>query len=145
MSGLLILELRINENSRCENKRRPYNEVVTSTLICHRNEVRMATVWPLAWMRHERTPGILRRAYLLEQDSGVKAHIVRVSASLMSEAGDGLLQDALKSKDDVVRGVAEQISADRARAATVATFDESAADGVKIATPAREATTTQRE
>lgn len=119
-------------------------DALETALLDDVNEVRMAVVWPLAWMRHERTPGILRRAYLIELDSNVKAHIVRVAASLMSEAGEGLLQDALTSKDDTVRGVAEQIMKDRAKAKVAVTYDESAADGVKIGTPAREAMTTRR-
>lgn len=82
-------------------------------------EVRLAVVWPLAWMRHERTPIILRQAYRRERDAEVKAQMVRVATSLMSEnAGGGsasnvaneILQDALQSKDDRVRRVAEEIS-----------------------------------
>lgn len=79
-------------------------------------EVRMAVIWPLAWMRHQRTPQVLRRAYIIEQDEAVKAHIVRVAASLMSEVGDELLLEALKSPQTRVRETAEQIKADRARA-----------------------------
>lgn len=91
-------------------------------------DVRMAVVWPLAWMRHERTPVVLRQAYRREGDAEVKAQMVRVATSLMAEnAGGGsaanvaneILQDALQSKDDRVRRVAEDIHK-RMQAAPVA-------------------------
>ncbi len=93
-------------------------------------EVRLAVVWPLAWMRHARTPIVLRQAYNRERDSEVKAQMVRVATSLMAEntgAGgsvniaDEILQDALKSKDDRVRQIAEEVIKSRQRAAAVAT------------------------
>jgi HEAT repeat protein len=79
-------------------------------------ETRMAVIWPLAWMRHKRMPGILKRAYNLETDSDVKAHIVRVAASLMSPVGEEILQDALKSKDAQVSAAAEKILQERKQA-----------------------------
>ncbi|NJO82485.1 MAG: hypothetical protein HC828_06450 [Blastochloris sp.] len=82
-------------------------------------EVRMAVAWPLAWMRHERTPIVLRRAYMIEHDEDVKTHILRVAASLSSVVGDELLQDALKSKLGRVRAMAEQIMQDRTKLASV--------------------------
>jgi HEAT repeat protein len=78
--------------------------------------VRIAATWPLAWMRHERTPGILRRAYNLEQDDEVKAQMVRVAASLASPVGEEILQDALKSKLAKTKAMADQIVRDRAQA-----------------------------
>jgi HEAT repeat protein len=83
-------------------------------------EVRMAVVWPLSWMRHDRMPGILKRAYNLESDSDVKAHIVRVAASLMSPVGEEILQEALKSKDAKTCAAAEKIMQERAQATPVA-------------------------
>lgn len=71
--------------------------------------VRKAVVWPLAWMQHIRTSEILRRAYFLEQDAEVKSHMVRVSVSLMSEAGKTILEDALKSTVELVRKTAESV------------------------------------
>jgi len=81
-------------------------------------DVRKAVIWPLCWMHHERTPGILRRAYNLEQDSDVKAEILRISSSLMSEVAganeserevvDTILKDALNSTDPVVKAAADQ-------------------------------------
>jgi len=80
---------------------------------------RMAVIWPLAWMRHERTPTILRQAYRRERDTDVKAQMVRVATSLMAEnTGAGtsvnvaqeILQDALQSKEDRVRQAAEEIA-----------------------------------
>lgn len=89
---------------------------------------RMAVIWPLAWMRHERTPTILRQAYRRERDADVKAQMVRVATSLMAEntgAGSSvnvaqeILQDALQSKDERIRQVAEEISK-RSKAASPA-------------------------
>ncbi len=92
--------------------------------------VRKAAVWPLAWMRHERTPAILQRTYRIELDSHVKAHIVRVSAGLMSDASETILQDAIKSDDDTVRQAAEKVLADRERAGGKgATYDKNASQG----------------
>jgi HEAT repeat protein len=85
-------------------------------------EVREAVVWPLAWMRHERTPIVLRLAYRREQDSSVKAQMVRVATSLMNESTGGgagiqvaeeILKDALESQDGKVRRAAEQIREQR--------------------------------
>jgi HEAT repeat protein len=92
-------------------------------------DVRMAVVWPLAWMRHARTPIVLKQAYYREIDSGVKAQMVRVATSLMAEntgAGEAvqvaeqILKDALENPDGKVRRVAEEIVAQR-RAAAIAT------------------------
>jgi hypothetical protein len=92
--------------------------------------VRQAVIWPLAWMRHERTPFILRKTYNLEQDSSVKAEIVRITTSLMAdnagateqelEVSEYILQDAVKSSDPVVKAAAEQVIANRERAAAAA-------------------------
>ncbi len=100
-------------------------------------EVRMACIWPLSWMRHERTPGILKRAYTIEADSDVKAHIVRVAASLMSEAGEDILQNALNSSDVKVKTIADSIMADRERSGVVLTYDEAAGMGRAMAKPLR--------
>lgn len=88
-------------------------------------EARMAVTWPLAWMRHTRTPIVIRQAYFRETDSEVKAQIVRVATSLMSEAGEGILQDALTSKDQRVRNTAEEIIKNRATG-KVTKFEEPA-------------------
>jgi HEAT repeat protein len=90
-------------------------------------DVRSAVIWPLAWMRHERTPGILRRAYNLEQESAVKAQIVRVTTSLMTSdtgsAGSGvaedILQQALKSTDTLVKKAADEVMKNRAKVSAV--------------------------
>lgn len=86
-------------------------------------EVRKAVIWPLAWMRHERTPSILKRTYNVEDNSEVKAEIVRISTSLMSNltgatsdelaAADFILQDALKSSDPKVKTAAEEAQRNR--------------------------------
>lgn len=92
-------------------------------------KVRMAAIYPLAWLRHERTPFILKKTYRLETDSDVKAHIVRVSAGLMSAASEEILQDALANQDAGVRQAAEKIMADRERSGIIATYDENAYQG----------------
>lgn len=88
-------------------------------------EVRQAVIWPLAWMRHPRTPMILRKTYTLETDPAIRAEIVRVVPSLMSnitgatdeelKVVDFIIEDALKSDDPAVRSAAQQ--ADRNRQA----------------------------
>jgi HEAT repeat protein len=91
--------------------------------------VRMAAIWPLAWMRHNRTSIILKKTYRLEMESEVKAHIVRVAAGLMSEASEEILQDALKHGDELVKKAADKIMEERARTGVVATYDEDAREG----------------
>lgn len=90
-------------------------------------EVRQAVIWPLSWMAHTRTPGILRRTWNLEQDSTVKAEIVRITTSLMSEnagasdearkVADDILTDATKSTDPEVKSAAEQAIKNREESA----------------------------
>ncbi len=92
-------------------------------------EVREAVIWPLAWIDHVRTPGILRRTWNIETDSRVKAELVRISTSLMTdEAGasdearqvaDSILASALASHDDKVRNVAQAVVDNRQRAASI--------------------------
>lgn len=97
-------------------------DALETALLDDMPEVRMAAAWPLAWMKHPRTPIVLKRAYTIEQDADVKAQMLRVAASLSSAAGEEILQDALKSKIARVREMAEQISRDKAngRGAVVA-------------------------
>jgi HEAT repeat protein len=91
-------------------------DALETALLDEMPEVRIAVAWPLAWMRHQRTPMVLRRAYLLEADPEVKAQMMRVAASLMSEVGEELLNDGLQSTIPRVRQIAEQIMKDRAAA-----------------------------
>ncbi len=72
-------------------------------------ETRLAAAWPLAWIRHPRTPPILKRAYESEPVCEIKAQIVKIAYNLMSEVRDEILQDAACSTDEVVREAAEQI------------------------------------
>lgn len=90
-------------------------------------EVRLAAVWPLAWMRHTRTPIVLRLAYRRETNSEVKAQMVKVVASLMAEntgageavkVADEILQDALQSSDAKVRHIANEVIESRERGTT---------------------------
>jgi HEAT repeat protein len=102
-------------------------DALESALLDDMADVREAVIWPLAWMRHERTPSILRRAYNLEGDSGVKAQMVRVANSLMSDdpnsasakVADEILQNALSSSDERVKKAGTDIikNRDRAKAA----------------------------
>lgn len=91
--------------------------------------VRKAATWPLAWMRHERTPFILKKTYRIETEPDVKAHIVRVAANLMSEASDEILTDAIDSDDANVRKVAQQIMEERERAGGAAAYNEDGDEG----------------
>ncbi len=92
-------------------------------------DVRMAVVWPLAWMRHDRTPIVLKQAYYRETDSSVKAQMVRVATSLMNEStgavegiqvAEQILKDALENADGKVRRVAEEIMEQRRTATAIA-------------------------
>lgn len=107
-------------------------DALESALLDESPRVRMAASWPLAWMRHERTPSILRKTYRIELDSDVKAHIVRISAGLMSAAGEEILQDALNSKDEVVYKAATKIIEERERTGIIATYDENANQGIEF-------------
>lgn len=107
-------------------------DALETALLDEYASVRMAAIWPLAWMRHERTPVILKKTYRLEMDNEVKAHIVRVAAGLMSEASEEILQDALKSNDEVVKKAADKIMEERERTGVVATYDEDAYEGVAM-------------
>ncbi len=93
-------------------------DALESALLDTLPEARLSAVWPLAWMRHARTPIILRQAYYREQESAVKAQIMRVSVSLMSEAGEALLDDGLHSSDAQIREMAQQIVQNREGSAT---------------------------
>ena len=72
-------------------------------------EARLATMWPLAWIRHPRAPQILKHAYFNEHDSEVRAQTVKIAYNLMSEASDAILADAAQSTDEKVKEAAEQI------------------------------------
>jgi len=104
-------------------------DALETALLDESDDVRKAAVWPLAWMRHDRTPHILLKTYRLELVPDVKAHIVRVSAGLMSEASDVILEDALQSKDEIVLESAQKVQADRERAGKVTKFNASADKG----------------
>ncbi|PJF21210.1 MAG: hypothetical protein CUN56_12270 [Phototrophicales bacterium] len=92
-------------------------DALETALLDDMPEVRQAVIWPLAWMGHKRTPGILRKTWNLEQNSTVKAEIVRITASLMSKSAgasdearqvaDEILADASKSDDPEIRAAAE--------------------------------------
>ncbi len=73
-------------------------------------QARLAAIWPLAWIRHDRAPILLQQAYDREQDCEVKAHIVRVAFNLMSPAGDSIWQTAWQSTDEGVREMARQLA-----------------------------------
>jgi HEAT repeat protein len=104
-------------------------DALETALLDDSKAVRMAAVWPLAWMRHERTPAILKKTYRIELDSEVKAHVVRIAAGLMSDASEEILQDALKSKDEVVQKAAQKIMDERERVGKVATYNDNAKEG----------------
>ncbi|GAB4508619.1 MAG: hypothetical protein OHK0046_01570 [Anaerolineae bacterium] len=105
-------------------------DALETALLDDMAEVRQAAIWPLAWMKHTRTPMILRKTYNLEQDSNVKAEIVRITTSLMAqnsgatademEVSDYILQDALKSGDAMVLAAANDVLRNREFAAQIA-------------------------
>jgi bilin biosynthesis protein len=81
---------------------------------------RMAAVWTLAWMRDARADALLREAFFREVESEVQAHMLRVTVSLMAEAGQAMMDAALSSADDTVREQAERL-----QKIARATYDES--------------------
>ena len=91
--------------------------------------VRLACIWPLAWMRHPRTPIVLRKTWNIETDSMVKAEIVRISNSLMvadtgaskeeQQFAEDILNQALKSTDPIVKTAADLVVLDKKEAAAV--------------------------
>jgi HEAT repeat protein len=81
---------------------------------------RMAAVWTLAWMHDARADTLLREAFFREQESEVQAHMLRVTVSLMAEAGQTMLEAALSSANDTVRAQAERL-----QHIARATYDES--------------------
>jgi HEAT repeat protein len=97
--------------------------------------VRIAAIYPLAWMRHPRAASLLTGAYDRESDSSAKAEIVRVAAGLMSTVGEAILQDALASSDPAVRQAADQIMLERERAGGALTYDETAQAGTGLSKP----------
>ena len=98
-------------------------DALETALLDEMPEVRRASIWPLAWMNHERTPSILRRAYNIEQNSDVKSEIVRITTSLMADnagateqgiqVSEEILKSALKDADEVVKAVAESVVKNR--------------------------------
>ncbi len=90
-------------------------DALESSMLDDMGEVRTAAILPLAWMKHERTPEIVRRAYFRELDPDVKVKILRYATSFIDEIAGELVQDGLKSRIEVVRQMAEQIMEDRRR------------------------------
>lgn len=111
-------------------------DALETALLDENAGVRMAATWPLAWMRHERTPAILMKTYRIELDEDVKAHIVRIAAGLMSKASEDILEDALKSTQPKVKAMAEKIIAERERAGVVLQYNEDATnEGIALQKP----------
>jgi len=73
---------------------------------------RMAAIWPLAWLDHDRARSLLRYAYEQEKDGPVKAHIIHVAVNILSPLGKEFLEDGLQNASDIIRETAQQISAD---------------------------------
>ena len=104
-------------------------DALETALLDEMPKTREAVIWPLAWMRHQRTPSIIRRTYHMETDPKVKAHIVKVATSLMTVESGGteeseqvsqeLLNDALASDESEVRFAAEEIVNNRSRSAAM--------------------------
>lgn len=90
---------------------------------------RKAAIYPLAWLRHPQTPELLTHAYETESNSEVKAHIVRVAANLMSDAGEAILSTAIDSDDYIVRDAALFIISERECTGVVASYEDTAYEG----------------
>ena len=88
-----------------------------------RPQTRMAVVWPLAWIQHERATTLLRQVYHQEQHSEVKAHMITLTVKLFSPLGKELLEDGLQSQDEQLREAAEQIAAGIAAGSIAAAWE----------------------
>lgn len=91
--------------------------------------VRIAALWSVAWLRHERSPQLIQAAYAAEKISEAKAEIVRISVSLMSQVSEIILGDALESADELLREAAQKIIAERERTGIILSYDENAYQG----------------
>jgi hypothetical protein len=98
-------------------------------------EVRIAAVWPLAWLRHPNSAALLQDAFAAEADSHVKIELLRITVKLMTEAGEALLPVALDSLDPAVQTAARALLDHRDRVGVVLTFDETVNDGFRMAHP----------
>jgi HEAT repeat protein len=103
------LKINIEAHQACE----AIIDALEASVSDELSQAREAAIWPLAWIRHPRTPVILCDAYSRETNVDVQAQIVRIFSSLMSEAEADILQSALHSQHDKVRAEAEQIMASR--------------------------------
>ncbi len=96
--------------------------------------VRIAAVWPLAWLRLPRTNALLSRAYAEEPDEAAKATMLKILVSLMVDGAEPLLEAALHSDQVLVREMAAQIMRDRGGRAAVR-YDESDTARHGLSTP----------
>ncbi|MBK8028885.1 MAG: HEAT repeat domain-containing protein [Chloroflexi bacterium] len=87
-------------------------DALETALLDDMDDVRMAVVWPLAWMRHDRTPASSSAPIWSNRVKPSKRIWCGWLPSLMSDAADEILQDALKHSGRV-RQVADQIMQDR--------------------------------
>lgn len=104
-------------------------DALETALLDDMPQVRLACIWPLAWMRHPRTPIVLRKTWNMETDSTVKAEIVRISNSLMvadtgadadaQKVAADILEQALKSTDPIIKTAADMVVLDKQEAAAV--------------------------
>lgn len=102
-------------------------DALETALLDDMDDVRKMVIWPLSWMRHERTPQILRKTYALERSLEVKTEIVRVACSLISDITgatpqemtvvDAILQDALNSSEPQLKEAALNVVKNRELAA----------------------------
>lgn len=76
-------------------------------------DIRRQAIWILAWMKHERAPGLVIDFYQRETDIDLKAHIMRVAVSLMMVDSEALLEDALASSDTTMRQAGQRIVMER--------------------------------
>lgn len=100
-------------------------DALETALLDDMPEVRESVIWPLAWMDHERTPTILLKTWKMETDSRVKAELVRITTSLMTDnagassegrkVADEILASALQSDDVEVKRAALAVQENRKR------------------------------
>jgi HEAT repeat protein len=71
--------------------------------------VRMAAVWPLAWMGGEPALALLSRQYAIDREDQVKAHILNLCASFGQPIAGSLLAEALIADEGLLRQTANRL------------------------------------
>ena len=98
------------------------------------SHTRHTVLHPLAWSKHPHAVQILLNMYEREVDQTVKAEAVHIVSSLMSDAADLMLEDAVHSDMPAVREAAERVLWTR-KQYNLPQYDPTAAEGIGMVRP----------